>query len=162
MQKYANLVELEKCCQTHIFLQNFVLIQPRTSPPKICKILLIFPILLTLWRFSPLQWPNETHLDFKAFFPTSLLETGHDILFFWVARMVMMSIGLTGKLPFHTVYLHAMVRDLVERFDRRGTEPFELFRSEFGQNSWNPKKTTKSTAAKKTTSTKRSEFRKFC
>ena len=48
MQKYANLVELEKCCRTHIFLQNFVLIQPRTSPPKICKILLIFPILLTL------------------------------------------------------------------------------------------------------------------
>ena len=44
MQKYANLVELEKCCQTHIFLQNFVLIQPRTSPPKICKMLLIFPI----------------------------------------------------------------------------------------------------------------------
>ena len=44
MQKYANLVELEKCCRTHIFLQNFVLIQPRTSPPKICKILLIFPI----------------------------------------------------------------------------------------------------------------------
>ena len=40
MQKYANLVALEKCCQTHIFLQNFVLIQPRTSPPKICKILL--------------------------------------------------------------------------------------------------------------------------
>jgi valyl-tRNA synthetase len=64
-----------------------------------------------LFPFSPLQWPNETHLDFKAFFPTSLLETGHDILFFWVARMVMMSIGLTGKLPFHTVYLHAMVRD---------------------------------------------------
>ena len=38
MQKYANLVEIEKCCQTHILLQNFVLIQPRTSPPKICKI----------------------------------------------------------------------------------------------------------------------------
>ena len=48
MQKCANLVELEKWYQTHIFLQNFVLIQPRTSPPKICKILLIFPILLTL------------------------------------------------------------------------------------------------------------------
>ena len=44
MQKYANLVELEKCCQTHIFLQNFILIQPRTSPPKICTNLLIFPI----------------------------------------------------------------------------------------------------------------------
>ena len=39
MQKHANLVELEKCCRTHIFLQNFVLMQPRTSPPKICKIL---------------------------------------------------------------------------------------------------------------------------
>ena len=48
MQKDANLVDLEKCCQTHIFLQNFVLIQPRTSPPKICKNLVIFPILLTL------------------------------------------------------------------------------------------------------------------
>ena len=48
VQKDANLVELEKCCQMHIFLQNFVFIQPRTSPPKICKILLIFPILLTL------------------------------------------------------------------------------------------------------------------
>ena len=44
MQKDANLVELEKCCQTHIFLQNFVLIQPRTSPQKICKILLILLI----------------------------------------------------------------------------------------------------------------------
>ena len=46
MQKDANLVELEKCCQTHIFLQNFVLIQPRTSPPKFYKISLFFPILL--------------------------------------------------------------------------------------------------------------------
>ena len=48
MQKYANLVELEKCCRTHIFLQNFVLIQPRTSPLKICKILQNLPILLTV------------------------------------------------------------------------------------------------------------------
>jgi len=65
-----------------------------------------------LFPFSVFGWPNiENNEDFDAFFPTSLLETGHDILFFWVARMVMMSIGLTGKLPFHTVYLHAMVRD---------------------------------------------------
>lgn len=65
-----------------------------------------------LFPFSVFGWPDvENNDDFKAFFPTSLLETGHDILFFWVARMVMMSIGLTGKLPFHTVYLHAMVRD---------------------------------------------------
>ena len=48
VQKYANLVELEKCCRTRIFLQNFVLIQPRTSPPKICKNLRIFSFLLTL------------------------------------------------------------------------------------------------------------------
>ena len=47
----------------------------------------------------------------QAFFPGSLLETGHDILFFWVARMVMMSLTLTGKLPFTEVYLHSMVRD---------------------------------------------------
>ena len=51
-------------------------------------------------------------------------------------------------------YAGACVSTLVERFDRRGIEPFELFRSEFGQNSWNPKKTTKSTVAKRTTSTK--------
>merc|ERR550525_804158 len=65
-----------------------------------------------LFPFSVFGWPNtENNPDLEAFFPTSLLETGHDILFFWVARMVMMSLGLTGKLPFHTVYLHAMVRD---------------------------------------------------
>merc|ERR1719235_2142576 len=63
-----------------------------------------------LFPFSVFGWP-EGNEDMDAFFPGSLLETGHDILFFWVARMVMMSIGLTGKLPFHSVYLHAMVRD---------------------------------------------------
>ena len=62
MQKYANLVELEKCCQTHIFLQNFVLIQPRTSPPKICKSLQkkklqILPILLFCYIASPRTRP---------------------------------------------------------------------------------------------------------
>ncbi len=55
-------------------------------------------------------WPDNTD-DLKAFYPTSLLETGLDILFFWVARMVMMGLQLTDELPFHTVYLHAMVRD---------------------------------------------------
>jgi len=55
-------------------------------------------------------WPKETP-DMKAFFPGELLETGYDILFFWVARMVMMSLELTDKLPFKTVYLHPMVRD---------------------------------------------------
>jgi valyl-tRNA synthetase len=55
-------------------------------------------------------WPDQTE-DMKAFYPGSLLETGLDILFFWVARMVMMGLELTEKLPFHTVFLHAMVRD---------------------------------------------------
>jgi valyl-tRNA synthetase len=56
-------------------------------------------------------WPDCDTNDMKAFFPGDLLETGSDILFFWVARMVMMSLELTDKLPFTTVYLHPMVRD---------------------------------------------------
>jgi valyl-tRNA synthetase len=63
-----------------------------------------------LFPFSTFGWPEET-ADLKAFYPNSLLETGHDILFFWVARMVMMGLELTDQLPFRTVYLHAMVRD---------------------------------------------------
>jgi valyl-tRNA synthetase len=63
-----------------------------------------------LFPFSTMCWPDNTD-DSKAFFPGDLLETGHDILFFWVARMVMMSLELTDKLPFHTVFLHPMVRD---------------------------------------------------
>jgi len=63
-----------------------------------------------LFPFSVFGWPDNTD-DLKAFYPTSLLETGLDILFFWVARMVMMGLELTDQLPFHTVYLHAMVRD---------------------------------------------------
>lgn len=49
--------------------------------------------------------------DYKSFFPSQMLETGHDILFFWVARMVMMSLWLTGKLPFNEVLLHPLVCD---------------------------------------------------
>jgi valyl-tRNA synthetase len=64
-----------------------------------------------LFPFSTFGWPNEEHPDFKAFYPNTTLETGWDILFFWVARMVMMGQQLTGKLPFKTVFLHAMVRD---------------------------------------------------
>jgi valyl-tRNA synthetase len=63
-----------------------------------------------LFPFSSFNWPDD-NLALQKFFPTSLLETGHDILFFWVARMVMMSLQLTDQLPFNTVYLHAMVRD---------------------------------------------------
>ncbi|KAM4697001.1 valine--tRNA ligase [Rhinophrynus dorsalis] len=63
-----------------------------------------------IFPFSIFGWPNETE-DLNVFYPGTLLETGHDILFFWVARMVMLGLTLTGKLPFKEVYLHAVVRD---------------------------------------------------
>ena len=61
-----------------------------------------------LWPFSVMGWPNETK-DLKVYFPTSVLVTGHDILFFWVARMMMMSYGLTGTFPFREVFLHGLI-----------------------------------------------------
>lgn len=63
-----------------------------------------------LFPFAVFGWPKDT-TDAENFYPTDFLETGYDILFFWVARMVFMGQKLTGKLPFNTVYLHSMVRD---------------------------------------------------
>ena len=63
-----------------------------------------------LWPFSTLGWPQETPA-FERYYPTQVMETGHDILFFWVARMIMMGLWFTDTPPFHTVYLHGMVRD---------------------------------------------------
>ena len=63
-----------------------------------------------LWTFSTLGWPEQTD-DLATYHPTTVLETGHDILFFWVARMILMSTYLLGEIPFKTAYLHGLVRD---------------------------------------------------
>ncbi len=63
-----------------------------------------------LWPFSTMGWPDETE-TLRTFYPTSVMETGHDIIFFWVARMMMMGIHFMGEVPFRVVYLHPMVRD---------------------------------------------------
>jgi valyl-tRNA synthetase len=63
-----------------------------------------------LWPHSTLGWPEDTE-DLRYFYPTSVMETGYDIIFFWVARMIMMGLENMGEIPFHTVYLHGLIRD---------------------------------------------------
>ena len=93
-----------------------------------------------LWPFSTLGWPQQTD-DLKRYYPTHVMETGHDILFFWVARMIMFGLWFTDEAPFHTVYLHGLVRDKFGRkisktlgnvidpldiMDKYGTDPLRL------------------------------------
>ena len=83
-----------------------------------------------LWTFSTLGWPDTEASDFKNYHPTSVLETGYDILFFWIARMILMSGYLLGDIPFRTVYLHGLVRDTQGRKMSKslgnGIDPVEM------------------------------------
>jgi len=82
-----------------------------------------------LWTFSTLGWPDQTK-DFKIFHPTSVIMPGYEILFFWVARMILMSGFLLGDIPFHKVFLHGIVRDkLGRKFSKslnNGVDPLEM------------------------------------
>lgn len=67
-----------------------------------------------LWPFATVGWPQQEHQadsDLQRYYPATVLETGYDILFFWVARMVMMGLELTDQSPFQTIYMHGLVRD---------------------------------------------------
>jgi valyl-tRNA synthetase len=82
-----------------------------------------------LWPFSTMGWPDETP-DYKKYYPTSLLITGYDILFFWVARMIMMGLKFTGQVPFRQVCLHSLVRNAegqkMSKSKGTGIDPVEL------------------------------------
>ncbi len=86
----------EKCGSTHITREEDVLDTWFSS---------------ALWPFETLGWPDENAADFQKFYPTDVLVTGYDIIFFWVARMIFSGCEHTGKTPFHTVLIHGLVRD---------------------------------------------------
>jgi len=82
-----------------------------------------------LWPFSTLNWPEDTR-EMRYFYPTSVLVSGYDILFFWIARMIMAGLWFTGKKPFHTVYITGMIKDELGRIMAKslgnGIDPIEM------------------------------------
>ena len=83
-----------------------------------------------LWPFSTLGWPDENSEDFKYFYPTDVLVTAYDIIFFWVARMIFSGCAHTNKPPFHTVFIHGLIRDdkgrKMSKSLGNGIEPLEI------------------------------------
>ncbi len=92
----ADACKCEKCASTNITREEDVLDTWFSS---------------ALWPFETLGWPDENADDFNRFYPTDVLVTGYDIIFFWVARMIFSGCEHTGKAPFHTVLIHGLVRD---------------------------------------------------
>ncbi|MBX4188291.1 MAG: valine--tRNA ligase [Candidatus Doudnabacteria bacterium] len=101
----------QECNETIIDIENKVEDCPKCGSKK----LEVDPDTFDTW-FSSGQWPyaaliSKSEEDFKTYYPTDIMETGYDIIFFWVSRMIMFGLYLAGKIPFKTVYLHGLVRD---------------------------------------------------
>ncbi|KAJ7082249.1 valyl-tRNA synthetase-like protein [Mycena belliarum] len=114
-----------------------------------------------LWPFSVLGWPDNTSSDLNTFYPATLLETGWDILFFWVARMVLLGIKLTGRVPFNEVLCHAMIRDghgrkmgkslgnVIDRIDVMEGVALEVLHEKLREGNLDEKEIVKATAGQK-------------